>query len=138
MKDKIQSLLEEIKAFKAENNEQLEKFRIKFLSKKGIITGLFTEFKNVPKEHRKELGRVLNELKNKVQEKVNFLREKLEDAKTADKSDKDLTLPVDFIELGTRHPLSIVRNEIIDIFARIGFTVAEGLKLKMIFTTLQL
>ena len=126
MKDKIQSLLEEIKAFKAENNEQLEQFRIKFLSKKGIITGLFTEFKNVPKEHRKEFGRVLNELKNKAQEKVNFLREKLEDVKTSDKSDKDLTLPVDFIELGTRHPLSIVRNEIIDIFARLGFTVAEG------------
>ena len=126
MKDKIQSLLEEIKAFKAENNEQLENFRIKFLSKKGIITGLFTEFKNVPKEHRKEFGRVLNELKNKAQEKVNFLRDELEDVKTADKSDKDLTLPVDFIELGTRHPLSIVRNEIIDIFARIGFTVAEG------------
>jgi phenylalanyl-tRNA synthetase alpha chain len=126
MKDKIQSLLKEIKAFKAENNEQLENFRIKFLSKKGIITGLFTEFKNVPKEHRKEFGRVLNELKNKAQEKVNFLREKLEDVKTSDKSDKDLTLPVDFIELGTRHPLSIVRNEIIDIFARLGFTVAEG------------
>lgn len=126
MKDKIQSLLEEIKVFKAENNEQLEQFRIKFLSKKGIITGLFTEFKNVPKEHRKEFGRVLNELKNKAQEKVNFLREKLEDVKTSDKSDKDLTLPVDFIELGTRHPLSIVRNEIIDIFARLGFTVAEG------------
>jgi phenylalanyl-tRNA synthetase alpha chain len=126
MKDKIQSLLEEIKAFKAENNEQLENFRIKFLSKKGIITGLFTEFKNVPKEHRKEFGRVLNELKNKAQEKVNFLREKLEDVKISDKSDKDLTLPVDFIELGTRHPLSIVRNEIIDIFARLGFTVAEG------------
>jgi len=126
MKDKIQSLLEEIKAFKPENNEQLEQFRIRFLSKKGIITGLFTEFKNVPKEHRKEFGRVLNELKNKAQEKVNFLREKLEDVKTSDKSDKDLTLPVDFIELGTRHPLSIVRNEIIDIFARIGFTVAEG------------
>ncbi len=126
MKDNIQSLLEEIKAFKAENNEQLENFRIKFLSKKGIITGLFTEFKNVPKEHRKEFGRVLNELKNKAQEKVNFLREKLEDVKISDKSDKDLTLPVDFIELGTRHPLSIVRNEIIDIFARLGFTVAEG------------
>lgn len=126
MKDKIQSLLEEIQAFKPENNEQLEIFRIKFLSKKGIITGLFTEFKNVPKEHRKELGRVLNELKNKAHEKVNFLREKLEGVKTSDKSDKDLTLPVDFIELGTRHPLSIVRNEIIDIFARLGFTVAEG------------
>jgi len=126
MKDKIQSLLEEIKAFTAENKEQLEKFRIRFLSKKGIITGLFTEFKNVPKEHRKEFGRVLNELKNKAQEKVNFLRDELEDAKTADKSDKDLTLPVDFVELGTRHPLSIVRNEIIDIFARLGFTVAEG------------
>ncbi len=126
MKDKIQSLLEEIKAFKAENNEQLENFRIKFLSKKGIITGLFTEFKNVPKEHRKEFGRVLNELKNKAQEKVKFLRDELEDVKTADKSNKDLTLPVDFIELGARHPLSIVRNEIIDIFARLGFTVAEG------------
>ncbi len=126
MKDKIQSLLEEIKAFTAENKEQLEKFQIRFLSKKGIITGLFTEFKNVPKEHRKEFGRVLNELKNKAQEKVNFLRDELEDAKTADKSDKDLTLPVDFVELGTRHPLSIVRNEIIDIFARLGFTVAEG------------
>ncbi|MCK4289255.1 MAG: phenylalanine--tRNA ligase subunit alpha [Bacteroidales bacterium] len=126
MKDKIQSLLEEIKAFKAENNEQLEKFRIRLLSKKGVITGLFTEFKNVPKEHRKEFGRVLNELKNKAQEKVNFLRDELEDVKTADKSDKDLTLPVDFIELGTLHPLSIVRNKIIDIFTRIGFTVAEG------------
>ncbi len=124
MKDKISNILEEVKKFNADNLDQLEAFRIKYLSKKGIVTGLFSDFKNVPPEQRKEMGQLMNGLKNAVQEKIVSLKEGLE--KTTEIVNKpDLTLPAE-ATLGSRHPLSIVRNDIIDIFARIGFTVSEG------------
>lgn len=124
MKDKISNILEEVKKFNADNLDQLEAFRIKYLSKKGIVTGLFSDFKNVAPEQRKEMGQLMNGLKNAVQEKIVTLKEGLE--KTTESVNKpDLTLPAE-ATLGSRHPLSIVRNEIIDIFARIGFTVSEG------------
>ena len=126
MKEKIQNILKEINEFKVENLEVLENFRIKFLGKKGEIQDLFLEFKNIPKEQRKEMGLLLNDLKNKAKEKLSSEQKNLQVGTKTEKSDKDLTMPVDFIHLGARHPLSIIRNEINDIFSRIGFTVNEG------------
>ncbi len=124
MKDKIAGILKEVKQFNAESLEQLESFRIKYLSKKGIIPGLFSDFKNVDPADRKEMGQLMNGLKNAVQDKIVTLREALEKSDVSvDKP--DLTLPAE-APMGTRHPLSIVRNEIIDIFSRIGFDVSEG------------
>ncbi len=124
MKDKIGKLLEDVKEFNAENIEQLEAFRIKFLSKKGIVTSLFSDFKTVDPTDRKEIGQLMNGLKNAIQDKIVSIKESFEN--TAEVGEKpDLTLPSS-APLGTRHPLSIVRNDIIDIFSRIGFNVSEG------------
>jgi len=125
MKEKISALLSQIEAFNASSLEELEAFRIKYLSKKGLVPALFSDFKNSAAEERKEMGQLLNTLKNAAQERIVALREKLEVATIETKSDKDLTLP-SMASLGSRHPLSIVRAEIIDIFARIGFTISEG------------
>ena len=125
MKEKISEFLKEAEAFKAENLEQLEQFRIKFLSKKGLIPGLFSDFKNVAPTDRKDIGQLINTLKKSVQEKIINLKSSLETSTEPDSSGLDLTLP-SITQLGSRHPLSIVRNEIIDIFSRIGFAVAEG------------
>jgi len=125
MKERIQSLLEQVGNMKAANAEELESLRIKYLSKKGEITELFNEFREVPKEEKKELGQALNQLRRQAEARINEMREQFETART--QQDKlDLTRTPDPIELGTRHPLSLVREEIIDIFSRIGFTVAEG------------
>jgi len=126
LKEKIASIHQEIKNFKASNIEELEQFRLRFLSKKGIITDLFSDFRDIPSDQKKEMGQALNVLKNEAQAKFNFLKENL--ASTREKSGPkvDVTLPADFIELGSRHPLSIVKNEIIKIFSRIGFVIAEG------------
>jgi phenylalanyl-tRNA synthetase alpha chain len=127
MKDKIQDVLNTVENFTADTVEELESFRIKYMSKKGIIPALFGEFKNVAPEARKEVGMALNELKNKTQEKLNVLRRQLtEKTASGEQQDMDLTLPVNFSRQGTRHPLSVVRRQILDIFARIGFTVSEG------------
>jgi len=126
MKEKIEHLLNEIAAFTTDKKEELEQYRLKYLSKKGIIPSLFGEFKIVAPELRKDMGQALNDLKNKAQDKFNDLQSKIDDNSSDDLSVGDLSLPVDFEELGSRHPLSIVRNKIIDIFARIGFTVSEG------------
>ncbi len=124
MKERIENLLEDVKAFNATNIEQLEAFRIKYLSKKGKITELFGDFKNVVPEQRKEIGQLINGLKTAIQDKIVSLKKDLEN--TSESIVKpDLTLPSDS-PIGARHPLSIVRNNIIDIFSRIGFTVSEG------------
>src|SRR6056297_784280 len=125
MIDKINKYLEESKSFIANNLDEIEAFRIKYLGKKGIINDLFAEFKNVPRENKKEVGQKLNELKISLQEKINALKNALEE-KSYSHSDIDLSLPGDPIHMGTRHPLSIVRNKIIDIFKRLGFTISEG------------
>jgi len=125
MKDKINHLLAEVEAFSAENTEQLEAFRIKFLSKRGIIPSLFADFKTVPPEDRRETGLLINTLKQAVQQKIILLKDKLDEQPGMQGSSLDLSLPAES-PLGTRHPLSIVRNEIIDIFSRIGFSVSEG------------
>ncbi|RGL17814.1 phenylalanine--tRNA ligase subunit alpha [Bacteroides uniformis] len=122
---KINQLLQEVEALKAANAEELEALRIKYLSKKGAINDLMADFRNVAAEQKKEVGMRLNELKNKVQEKIAALKEQFESQDTGC-DDIDLTRSAYPIELGTRHPLSIVRNEIIDIFARMGFNIADG------------
>ena len=126
LKDKIADLLRQVEEMKAANADEVEALRIKFLSKKGAITELFNEFREVPKEEKKELGQALNQLRQAAEVRINEMREKASAAgmELADK--QDLTRTPDTIELGTRHPLSLVREEIVDIFSRIGFTVAEG------------
>ena len=124
MKEKIEQILKEVKSFHAENKEALEQFRIQYLSKKGTIAELFTEFKQVAPEMRKEMGMRLNELKNTIQDII-YEQQKQFETTSETKTDLDLTLPVDAMN-GSRHPLSIVRGEIEDIFKRLGFVVAEG------------
>ncbi len=126
MIDKIQELIKEVENFSSKKVEEIDQFRIKFLSKKnGIVTELFKEFKNIPKEDKKEFGQVLNILKNKVQDKVEFLKLNAEESDDT-KIKLDLSLPGDNDYQGTRHPISIIRNEIIEIFTRLGFTISEG------------
>lgn len=126
LKDKISDLLKQVEEMKAANAEEVEALRIKYLSKKGAITELFNEFREVPKEEKKELGQALNRLRQAAEVRINEMREKVSSAGAQRVDKQDLTRTPDTIELGTRHPLSLVREEIVDIFSRIGFTVAEG------------
>ena len=126
MHEKIEKYKKEIDGFTTEIADELDQFRIRFLSKKGLIPSLFADFKSVPPDQRREMGRVLNELKVVAQKKLNELRVSIESNKVSEEKAIDLTLPTDFSALGTRHPISIVGNEIIEIFSRIGFTVSEG------------
>lgn len=125
MIEKIQRLLAEVENLKAQNAEELEALRIKYLSKKGEISALMNDFRSVPAEQKKELGMKLNELKTKVTNHINELKEQFA-AQDTGTDDLDLTRTAYPIPLGTRHPLSIVKNEIIDIFSRMGFTLADG------------
>ena len=125
MLDKINALRQEIEALTATDAAQVEALRIKYLSKKGEISLLFNDFRNVAPEQKREIGQALNVLKNEATEKINSLREALESTDSVD-ADLDLTRTESPIPLGSRHPLSLVREEIIDIFRRLGFTVAEG------------
>jgi len=126
MKEKVDRLLEEINNYAASTLEEVEAFRLKYLSKKGLVPGMFGEMRNVAPERRKEAGFLLNHLKNRAQEKLDELTANA--GKKQDTSGKveDLTKPANFIELGSRHPISIVRNQIVDIFQRTGYTVSEG------------
>jgi len=125
MKERIQSLLEEIKGLNATHQEMVEKLRVKYLSKKGEIAVLFEEFRLLSPEEKREIGQLLNELKNAAQDKVAQLNASLTETGSRDET-HDLTRTASPIEIGTRHPISLVKEEIIDIFSRIGFTVAEG------------
>ena len=125
MIDKINQLKKEIESLTASKAEEIEALRIKYLSKKGEISALFNDFRNVAAESKREVGQLLNELKNSATEKINALRETLSDAADENKG-IDLTRTAYPQPLGTRHPLSIVRDEICDIFARLGFSIAEG------------
>ncbi|MBN1252976.1 MAG: phenylalanine--tRNA ligase subunit alpha [Bacteroidales bacterium] len=127
MINKIQELIKEVEKFSAKSIDEIENFRIKFLSKKnGIVTELFNEFKNIPADEKKEFGRVLNILKSNIQDKIEFLKLNTEEDNQKSKIQLDLSLPGDSVNLGSRHPISIVRNEIIEIFTRLGFTISEG------------
>lgn len=126
MKEKIEELLREIQLFSANSKEQVEEFRIRLLSKKGKVKGLFEEFKAIAPEMRKEMGQRLNELQNIAQDKLNELKGKFENNEAESSGDEDLTLPAENFVYGSRHPLSIVRNQIVEIFSKIGFTVSDG------------
>ena len=125
MIDKINALLAEVNDMKAKNAEELEALRIKYLSKKGKIPELMNDFRLVPPEMKKEIGIRINQLKDVAQARMAELREQFATA-DADHSDLDLTRTAYPVQLGTRHPLTIVKNEIIDIFSRLGFTLADG------------
>ncbi|NBJ05657.1 phenylalanine--tRNA ligase subunit alpha [Duncaniella freteri] len=125
MIDKINQLKAEIEAVTAANIDEVEALRIKYLSKKGAITSLMQDFRTVPTEQKRELGQKLNELKTIATERLAALREALENSDTVD-SDLDLTRTAAPLPLGSRHPLSLVKDEIIAIFSRLGFTIAEG------------
>ncbi|MBZ9628706.1 phenylalanine--tRNA ligase subunit alpha [Psychroflexus sp. CAK1W] len=126
MIDKIKGYIDEVERFTADNAEDVEQFRIQYLGKKGILNAFFAEFKNVPNEQKKEFGKTINQLKISAQEKVDQL--KLEIASNIE--DKgiygDLTRPGEPLQIGARHPISLVKNRITEIFSNIGFNVSEG------------
>ena len=128
MINRIQDLTAQAANLTATTLEEVEALRIKYLSKKGCITELFNDFRNVPKEQKREIGQALNALRQNYETRISELREAVEASGTSRKSADilDLTRTPDPIALGTRHPLSLVREQIIDIFSRVGFTVAEG------------
>jgi len=125
MISKIKELLEEVKNLKVSNSEELESMRIKYLSKKGEISMLMNDFRNVASDQKREVGIFLNELKSTALDKFNELKEGLETEEISE-NNLDLSRTSYPIPLGTRHPLSIVRKEICDIFGRLGFSIAEG------------
>ena len=126
LQDKITQYTAEINAFSTDNADELEQFRIKFLGTKGIIKDIFDEFKAVSPEEKRTLGKVLNEFKQLAEAKYQTLKEQTEVADTSKDSGLDLTLPGEGFEIGARHPLALVRREIVEIFNKLGFIVAEG------------
>ena len=122
---KIQELMAEVENLTANSAEELEALRIKYLSKKGAINDLMADFRSVPAEQKKEVGMQLNALKTRATERIAELKEAFE-TNDSGAAEMDLTRTAYPVELGTRHPLSIVKNEIIDIFARMGFALADG------------
>ena len=125
MINKINALLNEVENLKAANAEELEALRIKYLSKKGEISLLMNDFRNVAADQKREVGQYLNKLKEATQNKINELKAGFDNVQTVN-DDIDLTRTAYPIELGTRHPLSLVKKEICDIFGRLGFSIAEG------------
>ena len=125
MNQKIEEILAAISELRANTEKEIEELRIKYLGKKGEVTALFEEFRNVLPEQKREFGQKLNVLKNAVQSKIDSLKENIAE-KGATKTSCDLTKPGDRMDLGTRHPISITREEIISIFHKFGYTVAEG------------
>lgn len=126
MIDKIKGHIAEAETFTTQSKEELEAFRIKFLGKKGLLNDFFAEFRNVPNEQKKEFGQVINALKNAAQDKVNEITDALESKEEAKGIYGDLSRPGEPYAIGSRHPISIVKNQIIDIFSTIGFNVSEG------------
>ncbi|MBQ6191152.1 MAG: phenylalanine--tRNA ligase subunit alpha [Bacteroidaceae bacterium] len=126
MIQKIEQLMQEISALQAKNAQEAEALRIKYLSKKGEISQLMNDFRSVPADLKKEVGMKINQLKNLAQEKINALKEGAGEASASSAAAIDLTRTPYPIALGSRHPLTIVKNEIVDIFSRLGFTLAEG------------
>lgn len=121
----VESYLKKVSNFSASNSEELEQFRIEFLGKKGVMNSLFAAFKQVPPEQKKDFGQALNKLKQAVQEKLETSKSNFKET-VVRSSGVDLSMPVTFDNLGSRHPLSLVRNEIVEVFKRIGFNVSEG------------
>ena len=125
MTERINALLSEVESLAAADEKELEALRIKYLGKKGLLNDLMADFRNVPAEQKRETGQKINALKTALQDKLNDLRQSLA-TKEDSHDDLDLTRTPYPIQLGTRHPLSIVKNEIIDIFSRLGFSMADG------------
>jgi phenylalanyl-tRNA synthetase alpha chain len=125
MLDKINKLILEIREASINTKEELEQFRIHYQGRKGILAALFEEFKTVPNDQKKETGKILNDLKMAIQDRIDSFLGSAGSASESLTSDQDLTRPVTYMEPGPRHPLSIVRNRIIEIFSRIGYSVAE-------------
>jgi len=126
MKDKIESLLKDINEFAISSKDELEDFRLKYLSKKGTINDLFADFKLVPNEEKKQVGQLINQLKQTAQSKFNTVKESIAIQSLIDTTAEDYTKTAEPLNTGSRHPISTVRREIVDIFSRLGFTVAEG------------
>ena len=126
MIEKIHKLIEEAEAFSTQSLEELEVFRIKFLGKKGLLNELFASFKEVPNDQKKDFGQAINKLKSVAQEKINTTKASLENTSSDATLFGDLTRPGEPFNIGARHPISLVKNQIIDIFSRIGFNVSEG------------
>jgi len=126
MINKIKSSIKEISSFESKSSEEIELFRIKYLGKKGIINKLFSEFKTIDNSQKKEVGQLLNQLKNAANQKMADLILDISEGSNQSKSINDITRPGDPISIGSRHPISLVKNRIIDIFSKIGFTISEG------------
>lgn len=126
MTDKIKQYIAEAKEFSTNSKDKLEEFRIKFLGTKGLLKEVFADFKNVPNDQKKAFGQIINELKVIAEEKVKTIAETLESKQDSKNIFGDLTRPGVPLSLGSRHPISIVKNQIIDIFSTIGFNVSEG------------
>ena len=126
MIDKIKAHIAKVEAFATEKKEELEQFRLEYLGKKGLLNDLFAKFKEVPKEEKKEFGQIINELKSKAEAKINELKEKLGGQTTTAPAYNDPTRPAFPMEIGSRHPVSLIKNKIVEIFANIGFSIAEG------------
>ncbi len=126
MIDELNKHISEVDQFTADTKDDVEAFRIKYLGKKGLLNQYFAEFKNVPAEQKKEFGQTINLLKAKATDRVNTLKAHLDQQNTQEQLYGDLTRPAEAMELGSRHPISIVKNQIIEIFSRIGFNVSEG------------
>ncbi|MDH7447341.1 phenylalanine--tRNA ligase subunit alpha [Aquimarina sp. 2201CG14-23] len=126
MIDKIKEYISEVEDFTAKTKEEVEAFRIKFSGKKGLVNDFFTEFRNIANDQKKEFGQAINALKVAAEEKVKALKDELESKDEEKGAYGDLTRPSEPITLGSRHPISLVKNQIIDIFSRIGFNVSEG------------
>ncbi len=125
MKEKIKKNIKEIESFSALSNEEIETFRIKYLGKKGLINSYFIDFKSLDNDKKKDVGQLLNQLKNSAHSKVEELKTKLSSDNSQPKLN-DLSRPGDPIQIGSRHPISIVKNRIVEIFSNIGFTISEG------------
>lgn len=125
MLKKIDAMLAEVENLEAHSAEDIEALRIKYLSKKGSITALMADFRNVPADQKKNVGIKINELKNLALEKINSLKAQF-NTSDSDSIDLDITRTGYPIQLGTRHPLTLIKNEIVDIFSRLGFSLAEG------------
>ncbi|MBC7641069.1 MAG: phenylalanine--tRNA ligase subunit alpha [Flavobacterium sp.] len=126
MTNRIQEYIAEAKDFSTNSKEKLEEFRIKFLGSKGLLKEVFAEFKNVPNDQKKEFGQVINLLKTIAEEKVKTIQESLESKEEIKGFYGDLTRPSEPLSIGSRHPISLVKNQIIDIFSSVGFNVSEG------------
>ncbi|WP_034920175.1 phenylalanine--tRNA ligase subunit alpha [Gillisia sp. CAL575] len=126
MIDKIKEHISKVEGFHSENSSEIEAFRIEYLGKKGFLNQFFAEFKNVPNEEKKDFGQAINTLKNAATIKVTVLKEFLDGKQEENGKYGDLTRPAEPIQIGSRHPISIVKNQIIEIFSNIGFNVSEG------------